>query len=247
MKKLSLITVAVSLSIFSVGVMAETESAQSLSYDLDLTNIIVGKTQSTMGPHGGSIGAPGIGSRFMRNGKTISFSGLKNLVTQKPDNVYVLESGGSPHGGMGKFQFSQVADAEVYFGDWSQTGEADDAMHTVYFSGENATTEVPTSGQATYTIAGINQFAGEAKQTGWFNADFTDKSYTGSLEGTNSHSMAGDIKEDGKFSGTAIANGTHHGNSMGQLFGDNAEHVAGILSYADNRELDTAFGGQKDE
>lgn len=77
MKKLSLITVAVSLSIFSVGVMAETESAQSLKYDLGLTNIIVGKTQSTMGPHGGSIGAPGIGSRFMRNGKTISFSGLK--------------------------------------------------------------------------------------------------------------------------------------------------------------------------
>ncbi|WP_438873283.1 hypothetical protein [Providencia hangzhouensis] len=28
--------------------------------------------------------------------------------------MYVLESGGSPHGGMGKFQFSQVADAEVY-------------------------------------------------------------------------------------------------------------------------------------
>ncbi len=34
---------------------------------------------------------------------------------------------------------------------------------------------------------------------------------------------------------------------MGQLFGDNAEQVAGILSYENNRELDTAFGGQKDE
>ncbi|MEX6176212.1 hypothetical protein AB6G03_04370 [Providencia hangzhouensis] len=65
MKKLSLITVAVSLSIFSVGVMAETESAQSLSYVDNETNIIVDKTQSTMGPHGGSIGAPGIGSHFL--------------------------------------------------------------------------------------------------------------------------------------------------------------------------------------
>ncbi|AWS51569.1 MULTISPECIES: Slam-dependent surface lipoprotein [Providencia] len=247
MKKLSLITVAVSFSIFSVGVMAETVSNQSLNYNDGLTNIIVDKTQSTMGPHGGSIGAPGIGSRFMKEGKTISFSGLKYMVTQKPDNVYVLESGGSPHGGMGKFQFSQVADAEVYFGDWSQTGLADDAMHTVYFSGANATTEVPTSGQATYTIAGINQFAGEAKQTGWFNADFTDKSYTGALEGTNSHSMMGSIEEDGKFIGAAIANGTDHGESMGQLFGENAEQVAGILFYESNRELDTAFGGQKDE
>lgn len=247
MKKLSLITVAVSFSIFSVGVMAETVSKQSLDYGYNQTNIIVDKTQSTMGPHGGSIGAPGIGSRFMKEGKTILFSGLKYMVTQKPDNVYVLESGGSPHGGMGKFQFSQVADAEVYFGDWSQTGLADDAMHTVYFSGANATTEVPTSGQATYTIAGINQFAGEAKQTGWFNANFADKSYTGALEGTNSHSMAGNIEEDGKFSGTAIANETHYGNSMGQLFGENAEQVAGILSYDNHRELDTAFGGQKDE
>ncbi|MEX6397350.1 hypothetical protein AB6E88_09750 [Providencia hangzhouensis] len=86
---------------------------------------------------------------------------------------------------------------------------------TRFISGANATTEVPTSGQATYTIAGINQFAGEEKQTGWFNADFADKSYTGALEGVNSHSMAGAIEEDGKFSGTAIANGIHQGDSMG--------------------------------
>lgn len=247
MKKLSLVIAAVSFSIFSVGVMAETESKQSLDYGYNETNIIVSKTQSTMGPHGGSIGAPGIGYRFMKEGKTISFSGLKNMVTQKPDNIYVLGNGGSPHGGMGKFQFSQVAGAEVYFGDWSQTGLANDAMHTVYFSGANATTEVLTSGQATYTIAGINQFDGETKLAGSFNADFADKSYTGALDGVNNHSMMGSIEEDGKFSGTAIANETHYGNSMGQFFGDNAEHVAGILSYDNNRELDTAFGGQKDQ
>ncbi|MEY0290363.1 hypothetical protein AB7303_15570 [Providencia rettgeri] len=83
MKKLSLITVAVSFSIFSVGVMAETVSKQSLDYGYNQTNIIVDKTQSTMGPHGGSIGAPGIGSRFMKEGKTISFSGLKLFCTTK--------------------------------------------------------------------------------------------------------------------------------------------------------------------
>ncbi len=38
----------------------------------------------------------------------ISFSGFKNLVTQKPNNVYVLESGGSPHGGMGKFHLARL-------------------------------------------------------------------------------------------------------------------------------------------
>ncbi|WP_440442667.1 hypothetical protein [Providencia huaxiensis] len=33
---------------------------------------------------------------------------------------------------MGKFQFSQVADAEVYFGDWSQTGVNGDNTHSLF-------------------------------------------------------------------------------------------------------------------
>ncbi len=247
MNKISVITLSISLATLSSLALAETQSGQSQSYNDGKTNIIVGKTESTMGPHGGAVGSPGIGYRNMRNGKTISFSGLKNMVTQKPGHVFVLESSGSPHGSMGKFQFSQVADAEVYFGDWSQTGVEGDKTHTAYFSGENATTAVPTSGQASYTLEGINQFDGEAKLAGSFNADFGDKSYTGSLQGEALKiSMSGNIEDQGKFNGNAIANDTIAGSSMGQFFGDNAEQVAGITSFDGNYELDTAFGGTKD-
>ncbi|HGN1705029.1 TPA: Slam-dependent surface lipoprotein [Providencia rettgeri] len=247
MKKLSLITLAVSFSLFSTGVMAETVSGQSQSYDEEKTDIIVGETQSTRGPHGGALGAPGIGYRNMRDGMRISFSGLKNLVTQKPDNVYVLESSGSPHGNMGKFQFSQVADAEIYYGDWSQTGLEGDKTHTAYFSGENASTEVPVEGKATYTLEGVNQYDGEAKLAGSFEADFGEKTYIGSLQGaSNSYTMAGELEEQGKFSGTAVANDSIDGTSKGQFFGDNADSMAGVTSFAGNEELDIAFAGKKD-
>ena len=248
MNKLSLIALTLSLVATSSFTLAETMSQQSQSYESGATNIIVGKTQSTMGPHGGSIGDPGIGSRSMKNGMTISFSGLKNMVTNKPDNVYVLESSGGPHGGgMGKFQFSQVADAEVYYGDWSQTGVAGDTVHTAYFSGKDGSTEVPTSGQATYTIEGVNQFDGEAKLTGKFNADFGTKDYTGTLVGESLNiAFNGDIHNGGTFSGDALANDSIKGVNSGQFFGDNAEQLAGITTFEDNNSLDTAFGGRKD-
>ncbi|MEX5919787.1 hypothetical protein [Providencia huaxiensis] len=57
--------------------------------------------------------------------------------------------------------------------------------HTAYFSGENAMSEVPSSGQANYTQEGINQFDGETKLIGSFTADFNDKSYKGSLKREN--------------------------------------------------------------
>ncbi|EJD6612601.1 hypothetical protein M0L22_RS04405 [Providencia rettgeri] len=247
MKKISVLTLAVTFSVFFSSTMAETISGQSQSYDNNMVNIRIDETESTMGPHGGALGTPGIGYRSIAGGKTISFSGLKSSDIKKPDNVYLLDGTTIPHGNMGKFQFSQVADAEVYFGDWSQTGVNGDTTHTAYFSGENAMSEVPSSGQANYTLEGINQFDGETKLIGSFTADFNDKSYKGSLKGkTLSISMGGNIAEQGKFSGNAIANDTITGSSMGQLFGDNAEQVAGITSFKGHEHLDTAFGGKKD-
>ncbi|MEQ4673136.1 Slam-dependent surface lipoprotein [Providencia vermicola] len=250
MKKLTFVVLMASLSGASTNVFAEATSQQSQSYTEGekIVDIRIDKTEAMGGPHGGVAGAPGIGYRGTHNGKTIAFLGLKNLVTQKPDNVYLLESGGSPHGGMGKFQFSQVADAEIYYGDWSQTGVNGDSTHTAYFSGNNASTEVPTNGNAVYNIAGVNQFDGEGKLTGTFNANFENKTYEGLLEGNElKQSMAGDIFEDGKFAGTAkaISHDSISGESMGQFFGENVEHVAGITSFKDNHELDTAFGGKK--
>ncbi|QXX84319.1 transferrin-binding protein-like solute binding protein [Providencia sp. R33] len=248
MKKLTLVVLMASLSGASTSVFAEATSQQSQSYTDGVVDIRIDKTEAMGGPHGGVAGTPGIGYRGTHNGKTIAFSGLKGMATQKPDDVYQLESSGGRHVNMGKFQFSQVADAEIYYGDWSQTGVNGDSTHTAYFSGNNASTEVPTNGSAVYNIEGVNQFDGEGKLTGTFNVDFGQKSYVGLLEGNElKQSMEGDVFEDGKFKGTAeaISHDSLLGDSMGQFFGDNAEHVAGITSFKDNHELDTAFGGKK--
>lgn len=247
MKKFSLIALAVSFSVFSTGVMAETVSGQSQSYQDGVVDIRIDKTEATGGYHSGTAGAPGLGYRSTYGGKTIAFSGVKGMSVSKPDDVYVLDTSNSPHGSMGKFQFSQVADAEIYYGDWSQTGLEGDKTHTAYFSGENASTEVPVEGKATYILEGVNQYDGEAKLAGTFEADFGEKTYIGSLQGaSNSYTMAGELEEQGKFSGTAVANDSIDGTSKGQFFGDNADSMAGVTSFAGNEELDTAFAGRKD-
>ncbi|HHR6129999.1 TPA: Slam-dependent surface lipoprotein [Providencia alcalifaciens] len=249
MNKSTKVTLIAILAGVSTYASAVTESAQSQTYETERSDITVGVTQSVIDPHGGEVGSPGIGYRDKANGKRISFSGLTRMIMfPKEGNVYVLPR--TPHGNvdMGKFQFSKIADAEIYYGDWSQTGAADDVKHTAFFSGLNATAAIPTEGKATYTIAGINQYDGEKKLSGVFEADFGDKDYTGSLQGENLKiALEGQIHGAGSFSGSAIANDTVAGMSYGRFFGDNAEHVGGVTVFNSDHKYDTAFGGSQTE
>ncbi|HHR6035822.1 TPA: Slam-dependent surface lipoprotein [Providencia alcalifaciens] len=244
--KATLIAILAGMSTYASAV---TESAQSQTYETERSDITVGVTQSIKDPHGGDIGSPGIGYRHKSDGKRISFSGLTRLVMfPKEGNVYVVPR--TPHGNvdMGKFQFSKIADAEVYYGDWSQTGDSEDDKHTAFFSGKDATTAVPTEGKATYTIAGINQYDGVKKLSGVFEADFGDKGYTGSLQGENLKiALEGQIHDAGSFSGSAIANDTVSGMSYGRFFGENAEHVGGVAVFNSEHQYDTAFGGSQNQ
>ncbi|HHR5899484.1 TPA: Slam-dependent surface lipoprotein [Providencia alcalifaciens] len=244
--KATLIAILAGMSTYASAV---TESAQSQTYETERSDITVGVTQSIKDPHGGDIGSPGIGYRHKSDGKRISFSGLTRLVMfPKEGNVYVVPR--TPHGNvdMGKFQFSKIADAEVYYGDWSQTGDSVDDKHTAFFSGKDATTAVPTEGKATYTIAGINQYDGVKKLSGVFEADFGDKGYTGSLQGENLKiALEGQIHDAGSFSGSAIANDTVSGMSYGRFFGENAEHVGGVAVFNSEHQYDTAFGGSQNQ
>lgn len=228
---------------------AATESTQSQTYETERSDIRVGGTEFARGPHGGKVGDPGIGHRSIAGGKTISLLGLTKMGTKTDEDVTIVNSGGpSSHSNMGKFQFAKVADAEVYYGDWSQTGAADDAKHTAFFSGLDATTAVPTEGKATYTIAGINQYDGEKKLAGVFEADFGDKDYTGSLQGEDLKiALEGKIQDAGSFSGSAIANDTVSGMSYGRFFGENAEHVGGVAVFNSDHQYDTAFAGSQTE
>ncbi|UBX48512.1 transferrin-binding protein-like solute binding protein [Providencia alcalifaciens] len=244
--KFTLIAMLVGVSTCASAV---TESAQSQTYETERSDITIGETQVAHGPFGGEEGSPGVGYRYKSEGKRISFSGLtKMIMFPKEGNVYVIN--GTPHRDvdMGKFQFSKVADAEVYYGDWSQTGKEDDAKHTAFFSGLDATTAVPTEGKATYTIAGINQYDGEKQLSGVFEADFGDKDYTGSLQGEDLKiALEGKIQDAGSFSGSAIANDTVTGMNYGRFFGENAEHVAGVAVFNSDHQYDTAFGGSQNQ
>ncbi|WPA93666.1 Slam-dependent surface lipoprotein [Providencia zhijiangensis] len=249
MNKSTKVTLIAMLVGVSTCASAVTESAQSQTYETERSDVTVGVTQSVIGPHGGEVGSPGIGYRHKADGKRISFSGLTRMIMfPKEGNVYVLPR--TQHGNidMGKFQFSKIADAEVYYGDWSQTGAEDDAKHTAFFSGQDATTAVPTEGKATYTIAGINQYDGQKKLSGVFEADFGDKGYTGSLQGEDLKiALEGKIQDAGSFSGSAIANDTVSGMNYGRFFGENAEHVAGVAVFNSDHQYDTAFGGSQTE
>lgn len=247
MKYLSFTALTFALSTAAFGVNAETISKQSQAYKTNGVEVIVGETQATGGQHSGVAGAPGVGLASIFGGKTIGFSGFKSFAKENAQDVNVLAASSNGHRSeMGEFHFTQVANAEVYFGDWSKTGVAGDSTHTAFFSGKDATESVPTSGQAEYTLAGINQFDGPDKLNGVFTADFATKEYTGSLKGESLNiAIKGDILDKGQFVGTAIANQSISGQSEGQFFGTNAEVVAGITTFKNDHSKDTAFGGSK--
>ncbi|WP_353241801.1 Slam-dependent surface lipoprotein [Providencia sp.] len=245
MKKIStVISIASLMVIPSIGI-SEVLYQQSQSYQHGNTDIQVGKTLYE-GDVNTNEGDPGISYRFITEGVTVAFSGLKELSSKASGNVYVFDKIAEHHGSIGKFNFSQVADADIYYGDWSETGEVTDPKHTAFYSGKEPTSEIPTEGQASYTIMGLNQYESIGKMPGVYLVDFGKKLYEGSLDGEFAKiELSGEIGENGKFSGVALANDQAEGISAGQLFGQDAAQVAGMVSFPENHQYDTAFGGVK--
>lgn len=247
MKNLSLAVLAFALSATTLNASAVTISAQSQEYGVDGVEVVVGDTQYARGSHAGAIGDPGIGLQSIFFGTRISFSSFKARAVENEHGVYELAASTSAHPvNTGKFNFTQVANEEVYFGDWSKTGIDGDATHTAFYSGKDVTESLPNSGQVEYTIAGINQFDSAGKLSGAFNADFDTKTYTGALSGQSLNiTMDGNILEQGQFKGDAIANESIEGRSSGHFFGTDAEAVAGIVTFDSDHTKDVAFGGSK--
>lgn len=245
MKKISIAISAASFMVLPAFGVADVLYQQSQNYAQGKTDIDVGKTQYE-GDGGVNNNDPGMGYRFVTDGITISFSSLKEKAIKAANDVYIIDKAEGYHGSIGKFNFSQVADAEIYYGDWSESGEVIDPKHTAFYSGKETTSEIPTEGQASYTIMGLNQYESSGKMPGVYLVDFGKKLYEGSLDGEFARvEFSGEIGENGKFSGVALANDQAEGISAGQLFGQDAAQVAGIVSFPENHQYDTAFGGVK--
>lgn len=192
-------------------------------------------------------GKAGIGSA---TGKRVDFKGLSNNIFSSKQRGEVYTSG-SKHFSNSHYNFVQVANQDVWFGEWYE-GSQDVSFNNraVYYVGNDAGTTVPTSGTATYNIAGINKFSGGNQLAGTFNADFGAQT----LEGTISNASLAVTVNAQINSATAAFNGSAmatqggintSGVSQGHFFGADAASLAGIATFDSNSQLDTAFGGSK--
>ncbi|WP_315286200.1 Slam-dependent surface lipoprotein [Neisseria bacilliformis] len=164
------------------------------------------------------------------------------------------------HSHLGRMSYAKVGNMDVYYGDWDNTpsGAANvnkdtkTNNYTVFYSGTGKTTNMPTSGTATYAVKGINGHyeQGTAVLSGDLKADFGKKTLAGTLTRTT-----GDLKKlgidakivtsDASFYGKAVANGSVNGTTKGNFFGNNAAGLAGIADFGKNNPNNTAFGGAK--
>ncbi|WP_338804039.1 Slam-dependent surface lipoprotein [Xenorhabdus griffiniae] len=245
MKKFNVLIAALGTLGFMAQAQAEVGFGQSQISSPSYVK--VGETQTGSNSHGGANGAPGIGVSSIGGGKLIGFSGLTRMAPTDSNGIHNISRAGAPgsHGGMGVFHFSKVANADVYFGEWSQTGQAGDSTHTVYYAGKDITTNMPTDGTATYVVQGINQYSGDNALSGTLTANFGEQTLIGSMSNTAmTLNIDADIYDDARFEGDAKI-GDLAGTTEGHFFGDSASSLAGYAKFAGDSSKDTAFGGSK--
>lgn len=210
--------------------------------------IIAGESQVNGGPH--TAGLAGIAAASININLAVDFVGLTGYSSFAND-VYSLGSGG--HGGMGAFNFAQVGSDDVWFGEWSDG--VDSSTRTVYYSGADADTSVPSSGSATYSVVGINNYNGTAGSllNGTFTADFGANTLTGDMSNSNGLTIdigTASINSDASISGSNAtasffsATVSSNGAVSGQFYNGHSS-LAGLVDFA-GTQYDTAFGGSQD-
>ncbi len=247
MKKINIFTGT--LFVLSSISMAQAEIHSNQSGPL--TTMSVGASDPvTHGPHQSAGGEPGVGISNLYGGKKIGFASLTpNNMSGGADShgVYTVQSN-HHHNNLGVFHFSQVTDANVYFGTWAKTASVTDITHQSYYVGKEVTSTLPTD-SATYTVTGISQYSGDNLLSGTFDVNFSQKTIGGSLANNlrtvelergniytanNQVTFSADAKED-----------TTSGIVEGAFFGENAETLAGIVVFHTDHTKDIGFGGSK--
>ena len=182
-----------------------------------------------------------------RNGVTVAnlyrMTGAWHLIPRMPD-----------HSHLGRLSYAQVGNLDVYFGDWSNVAPGaavgtKGTNYTAFYSGTGRTTNLPTTGTATYTVKGINQYHTQntALLNGTLKADFGKRTLNGEMKraGLNVAINNATINTaQASFSGKATANkvaGTTHGH----FFGNQGAAIAGVADFGRNHAYNTAFGGTK--
>lgn len=242
---------------FAMIATAGTAHAQFAGGSSDTSKVQVGASQVDGGPHvsgRAGISVPGT------HGQRVDFQGLSLYAPADTNGVRHLNmpsSAPTDHSSYGSFRFARVGTADLWFGEWSQTGSATAGDHTVYYVGNTAGTTVPTSGTATYAVKGISDYASKGALTGTFTANFGSGT-SGTLTGSLANSVTGAGVNIGTASiagatftgsgGSATQSGTtvaSNGDVRGRFFGANAAALAGTVAFATANQHNTAFGGTK--
>ncbi|MGO2353930.1 MAG: Slam-dependent surface lipoprotein [Marinomonas foliarum] len=257
MKKLQL----VSAMTFAFGALtlSNATNAAVVGASSNTSHVQIAASEVNGGPHtsglaGISIEATGLGTEVDFQGLTAYSPADTNGVNQL-NYAYDSEEAPATHASLGVFNFAQVGTSDVWFGEWSKTGDNTATSHTVYYSGANADTSVPTSGTATYAVVGINNYDGTAASllNGTFTADFGAATLTGGMSNSsltkgvnigtaniNSDASVTGSNAYGAFNGTTVTGGT----VSAQFYNGQAD-LAGLVDFA-GTQYDTAFGGSKD-
>jgi len=250
-KHLSLLAAAVVAVLSSGSVLAANiVGSQTVPANTSGPSVNVGESDVEIPDTPHKKGRAGIGVSDFENGARVDFIGLAANADSSDDlgnglTHYKLSN--YPHPAFGKFDFVQVANADVWFGTWSENADGS-GNYQAYYVGDNTGTTLPAAQTATYTVAGLN---GSNVLTGTLTANFGgDNTLTGALFNS---SLTVDIvaainSSDASFSGAALANtgdGFVDGSTNGHFFGANAASLAGIAEFASDTSLNTAFGGTK--
>ncbi|GLQ71956.1 Slam-dependent surface lipoprotein [Vibrio penaeicida] len=194
-------------------------------------------------------GKAGIGKA---GGKRVDFQSLANRASGIFGTTRNgIHTSGNYHFSNTHYNFAKAANQDVWFGEWYE-GDQDTGFNNrvVYYVGDDTGTTVPTSGVATYSVAGINKFSGSNKLNGTFTANFGTQTLTGNIAnsslsvGVNASINASTAAFTGSATASVNGGAATNGASQGHFFGANASALAGIATFT-NSDLDTAFGGSK--
>ncbi|UJF25374.1 transferrin-binding protein-like solute binding protein [Suttonella sp. R2A3] len=257
MQKLTKLTLSVLALSVSYSAQAELAGAQSTPSN-NVNYIQVGGTNySNDDPNGhiGPEGSPGIMVNKMspnpNDRKYVSLLGMQfiawpdwNGVTHLDDNTPFLPASHAQNIGTHDYSRVSISGAEVYFGEWSQNGELNAPDRQVWYVGKDKTSNMPTSGSATYNVKGIRQYQHNGMMTGTLTANFATNKLSGNVGDINFGNNVNIDSNNASFAG-GVSVGSTPGGTEGHFFGNNAAQLAGIATFASNKNLDTAFGGKK--
>jgi hypothetical protein len=241
------------------SVMAGVAHAQVVGGSSDTGQVTIASSTVVGGPH--TSGKVGIHVPNLSAGQYVDFQGLQTASPPIGGVTSIDQITGTvtDHSKYGRFDFAKVSGYDVYFGEWKQTASVTAGDHTVYYGGTGASTSVPSSGSASYTVKGISDYQGKGLLSGTFNASFTGSGglLTGSLAnaggtygvniGTAAISSSGGISGNNASAtgsgGTPLASS---GAVSGRFFGSNVNALAGTVAFSGAaRQYSTAFGGTK--